>query len=88
MARTAGCGVWHENSSGNIYYNQGDVISARKLFYFNVKEGSFTKKSNWIMYEFSLAGETNKVLCIIQKKGSESKSGLKRLFEDQSSISN
>jgi hypothetical protein len=81
VARTAGCGVWHENSSANIYGYQGDVIGARKLFYFKVKEGSTTKKSNLIMHEFSLFGEQeenfNWVLCIVQKKGSESTSGAK-----------
>jgi hypothetical protein len=88
VARTAGCGVWHENSSANIYGYQGDVIGAKKLFNFKVKEGSTMKKSNLIMHEFSLFGEqeenSNWVLCIVQKKGSESTSGVKRRYEDGS----
>jgi hypothetical protein len=82
VARTAGCGVWHENSTNKIYDNQGDVIGARKLFCFKVKEGSRMKKSDWIMHEFSLVGEqertANWVLCTVQKKGQESRSGVKR----------
>ncbi|XP_059432120.1 NAC domain-containing protein 41-like [Corylus avellana] len=90
VARTAGCGgVWHENSSDKIYDAQGDVIGARKLFSFKVKEGSCMKKSNWIMHEFSLVGEgertTDWVLCTIQKKESGSRAGVKRCFQDQSS---
>ncbi|XP_059451331.1 NAC domain-containing protein 19-like [Corylus avellana] len=89
VARTAGCGVWHENSSVKIYDDQGDVIGARKLFSFKVKEGSCMKKSNWIMHEFSFVGErertTDWVLCTIQKKESESRAGVKRCFQDQSS---
>jgi hypothetical protein len=85
VSRTAGCGVWHENSSDKIYDGQGDVIGARKLFSFNVKEGSCMKKSNWIMHEFSFVGEreqtTDWVLCTIQKKES---SGVKRCFQDPS----
>jgi hypothetical protein len=87
VARTAGCGVWHENCTVKIYDNRGDIIGARKLFNFNVKEGSTTKNSNWIMHEFSLVGEqqgTNCVLCTLQKKGSESSSGVKRRFEEES----
>jgi hypothetical protein len=88
VARTAGCGVWHENSSVKIYDNRGDIIGARKLFNFNVKEGSTTKNSSWIMHEFSLVGEqqqgTNLVLCSLQKKGSESSSGVKRRYEEES----
>ncbi|XP_062173458.1 NAC domain-containing protein 41-like [Alnus glutinosa] len=38
VARTAGSGVWHENSSHHIYDEEGDVIGARKLFCF--KKGS------------------------------------------------
>jgi hypothetical protein len=90
VARTAGCGgVWHENSSDKIYDDQGDVIGARKLFSFMVKEGSCRKKSNWIMHEFSFAGElerkTDWVLCTIQKKEAGSRAGVKRCFQDQSS---
>ncbi|GLT65501.1 hypothetical protein SLA2020_379310 [Shorea laevis] len=90
VARSAGCGVWHENSSDKIYDYQGDVIGARKLFCFKVKESSCMKKSNWIMHEFSLVGEqertTNWVLCTIQKKGSDqSRAGIKRCrLQDQS----
>ncbi|XP_062175739.1 NAC domain-containing protein 41-like [Alnus glutinosa] len=88
VSRTAGCGVWHENCTVKIYDNRGDIIGARKLFNFNVKEGSTTKNSNWIMHEFSLVGEqqqgTNLVLCSLQKKGSESSSGVKRRFEEES----
>ncbi|XP_059439493.1 NAC domain-containing protein 19-like [Corylus avellana] len=85
VARTAGCGVWHENSSDKIYDAQGDVIGARKLFCFKVKK----QKSNWLMHEFSLVGEgertTDWVLCTIQKKESRSRAGVKRCFQDQSS---
>ncbi|XP_062173472.1 NAC domain-containing protein 41-like [Alnus glutinosa] len=88
VSRTAGCGVWHEHCTVKIYDNRGDIIGARKLFNFNVKEGSTTKNSNWIMHEFSLVGEqqqgTNLVLCSLQKKGSESSSGVKRRFEEES----
>jgi hypothetical protein len=59
VARTPSCGVWHENPSYNIYDIHCDVVGARKLLCFNVKEGLSTKKSNWIMHEFSLVGETN-----------------------------
>jgi hypothetical protein len=63
VARTAGCGVWHENFSDKIYDNQGGVIGARKLFCFRVKEGSCMKKTKWIMHEFSLVvvGEQEKI---------------------------
>ncbi|XP_062173478.1 NAC domain-containing protein 41-like [Alnus glutinosa] len=87
VARTTGCGVWHENCTVKIYDNRGDIIGARKLFNFNVKEGSTTKNSNWIMHEFSLVGEqqgTNCVLYTLQKKGSESSSGVKRRYEEGS----
>jgi hypothetical protein len=59
VAQIASCGVWHENSSDNIYDNHGDVTGASNLLCFKVKEGLFTKKSNWIMDEFLLIGETN-----------------------------
>lgn len=78
--------MWHENSSDNVYDNQGNVIGAKKLFCFKVKEGSSMMKSDWIMHEFSLVGETNWVLCTVHKKIPESKSGLERRFEDQSCI--
>ncbi|XP_059436802.1 NAC domain-containing protein 41-like [Corylus avellana] len=87
VARTAGCGVWHENSVDKIYDCQGDVIGVRKLFCFKVKK----QKSNWLMHEFSLVGEgerertTDWVLCTIQKKESRSSVGVKRCFQDQSS---
>jgi len=88
VARTAGSGVWHENSSHNIYDEEGDVIGARKLFCFKVKDGSTMKRSDWIMHEFSLVGEheqsANWVLCTLQKKGSESRIGIKRRCEDGS----
>jgi hypothetical protein len=86
VARTAGSGVWHENSSHHIYDEEGDVIGARKLFCFKVKDGSSMKRSNWVMHEFSLVGEhehsTNWVLCTLQKKGLESRIGIKRRCED------
>jgi hypothetical protein len=89
VGRTAGCGVWHENSSVKIYDYKGDIIGARKLFSFMVKQGSCKKKSNWIMHEFSLIGEqeqnTNWVLCNIQNKGSELRVGIKRRFQDHQS---
>ncbi|XP_062175571.1 NAC domain-containing protein JA2-like [Alnus glutinosa] len=88
VARTAGSGVWHENSSHHIYDEEGDVIGARKLFCFKVKDGSTMKRSEWIMHEFSLVGEhepsTSWVLCTLQKKGSESRIGIKRRREDGS----
>jgi len=88
VARTAGSGVWHENSSHHIYDEEGDVIGARKLFCFKVKDGSTMKRSDWIMHEFSLVEEhepsTSWVLCTIQKKGSESRIGIKRHREDGS----
>jgi hypothetical protein len=68
--------------------NKGDVIGARKLFCFKVKDGSTMKRSDWIMHEFSLVGEhepsTSWVLCTLQKKGSESRIGIKRHREDGS----
>jgi hypothetical protein len=46
------------------------------------------KRSDWIMHEFSLVGEhepsTSWVLCTLQKKGSESRIGIKRHREDGS----
>jgi hypothetical protein len=57
VGRTIGCRVWHGNSTVKIYDNKGNVIGARKLFSFMVKQGSCTKKSNWIMHDFSLIGE-------------------------------
>jgi hypothetical protein len=61
---------------------KGDVIEARKLFSFKVKEDLYMKKSNWITNEFSFVGErewsTDLVLCTIQKKESESRVGVKR----------
>jgi hypothetical protein len=51
VGRTAGCRVWHENSVVKIYDNKGDVIGARKLFSFMVKQGSCMKKSDWIMHD-------------------------------------
>ncbi|XP_062173465.1 NAC domain-containing protein JA2-like [Alnus glutinosa] len=88
VARTAGSGVWHENSSHHIYDEEGDVIGARKLFCFKVKDGSSMKRSDWVMHEFSLVGEheqcTKWILCTLQKKCSESRIGIKRRCEDGS----
>ena len=68
---------------------EGAVIEAIKLFSFKVKEDLYMKKSNWIMNEFSFVGErewsTDLVVCTIQKKESESRVGVKRCFQDQSS---
>jgi hypothetical protein len=90
IVRTAGCGVWHENSINKIYDSQGNVIGAKKLFSFKMKEGSCMKKSNWIMHEFSFVGEqeqtTDWVLCTIQKNESGSRAGVKRCVQDQSSF--
>jgi hypothetical protein len=55
VARTAGSGVWHENSSHHTYDEEGDVIGSRKLFCFKVKDGST------MMHEFSLVGSMNRV---------------------------
>jgi hypothetical protein len=88
VARTAGSGVWHENASHHIYDEEGEVIGSRKLFCFKVKDGSTMKRSDWVMHEFSLVGEheqsTKWVLCTLQKKGSESRIGIKRRCEDGS----
>jgi len=34
VARTTGYGVWHENSSDNVYDNQGNIIGAKKTVMF------------------------------------------------------
>jgi hypothetical protein len=89
VGRTAGCGVWHENSTVKIYDYKGDAIGVRKLFSFMVKQGTCKKKSDWIMHEFSLIGEqeqdTDWVLCNIQNKGLESRVGIQRRLRDHQS---
>jgi hypothetical protein len=72
VGRTAGIGVWNKSSTTKIYDYKGDVIGARKLFCFKLKQGFFTTKSNKIMHEFLLVGKQEQtfwVLCTFQKKG-------------------
>jgi hypothetical protein len=57
VGQTTGCGIWNKSSTDKIYDYKGDVIGARKLFYFKVKQGSCITKSNKIMHEFSLIGK-------------------------------
>ncbi|KAH7548545.1 hypothetical protein JRO89_XS14G0160200 [Xanthoceras sorbifolium] len=78
VSRVAGCGTWHgDNLSAKIYgdkKNKKGLIGLKKNFSFRLKKGS--KKSHWIMHEFSLAGESltgihqgcDYVLCRIKKK--------------------
>lgn len=90
VARTAGCGTWHEGYCNQIYDSQGQhVIGLNKQFCFKVKHGLCTKKSDWIMHEFSLAGiflageqerSSTWVLCTVHKKGSETRKSVKRCF--------
>ena len=73
VGRTASYGVWNESSTDKIYDYKGDVIGARKLFCFKVKQGSCITKSNKIMHEFSLVGKQEQtfwVLCTFQKNRS------------------
>jgi hypothetical protein len=86
VSRTAGCGTWHESSCNQVYDSEGQcVIGLNKQFCFKVKNES--KKSHWIMHEFSLAGVleqercNNWVLCAVYKKGTETKRGVKRRFQ-------
>jgi hypothetical protein len=64
------------------------VIGLNKQFCFKVKNESHLQKSHWIMHEFSLVGVfeqelcNNWVLCTVNKKGAESKKGVKRRFQD------
>ncbi|KAL5732445.1 hypothetical protein ACOSQ2_032137 [Xanthoceras sorbifolium] len=78
VSRVAGCGTWHgDKLSAKIYgdkKNKKGLIGLKKNFSFKLKKGS--KKSHWIMHEFSLAGESligihqcrDYVLCRIKKK--------------------
>ncbi|KAH7548566.1 hypothetical protein ACOSP7_031833 [Xanthoceras sorbifolium] len=78
VSRVAGCGTWHgDKLSAKIYgdkKNKKGLIGLKKNFSFRLKKGS--KKSHWIMHEFSLAGESligihqcsDYVLCRIKKK--------------------
>ncbi|KAI9156471.1 hypothetical protein LWI28_007265 [Acer negundo] len=81
VSRVAGCGTWHEDKkSEKIFANKKQkegLIGLKKNFTFRIKNVS--KKSHWIMHEFSLAGESlmgidhkscDFVLCrIFKKKG-------------------
>jgi hypothetical protein len=89
VSRTAGCGTWHESSCNQVYDGEGQcVIGLNKQFCFKVKKESRLQKSHWIMHEFSLAGVfeqelcNNWVLCTVNKKGAETKKGVKRRFQD------
>ncbi|TXG49015.1 hypothetical protein EZV62_024890 [Acer yangbiense] len=81
VSRVAGCGTWHgDRKSEKIFADKKrkeGLIGLKKNFTFRIKNGS--KKSHWIMHEFSLAGESlmgidhkscDFVLCrIFKKKG-------------------
>ena len=74
VGRTTGCEVWNESCIDKIYDYKGDVIRARNMLCFNVKQGLFTPKSDQIMHEFSQVGkqeQTSQVMCTLQKKGLE-----------------
>ncbi|KAK0591932.1 hypothetical protein LWI29_010506 [Acer saccharum] len=81
VSRVAGCGTWHEDKKSEKIFadkkQKEGLIGLKKNFTFRIKNGS--KKSHWIMHEFSLAGESlmgidhkycDFVLCrIFKKKG-------------------
>ncbi|KAK3228908.1 hypothetical protein Dsin_000789 [Dipteronia sinensis] len=81
VSRVAGCGTWHEDKKSEKIFadkkKKMGFIGLKKNFTFRIKNGS--KKSHWIMQEFSLAGESlmgidhkfcDFVLCrIFKKKG-------------------
>ncbi|KAK2634824.1 hypothetical protein Ddye_029616 [Dipteronia dyeriana] len=80
VSRVAGCGTWHGDKRTVMIYadkkNKSGLIGFKKNFTFKVKNGS--KKSHWIMHEFSLAGESlmgidykscDFVLCRLKKNG-------------------
>ncbi|KAI9156777.1 hypothetical protein LWI28_012061 [Acer negundo] len=80
VSRVAGCGTWHgDKKTVKIYAdkkNKKGLIGYKKNFTFKLKTGS--KKSQWIMHEFSLAGESlmgihhnscDFVLCRLKKNG-------------------
>ncbi|KAI9157453.1 hypothetical protein LWI28_022811 [Acer negundo] len=60
VSRVAGCGTWHgDRKSVKIFDDKKKkegLIGLKKNFTFRIKNGS--KKSHWIMHEFSLAGES------------------------------
>ncbi|KAK0592415.1 hypothetical protein LWI29_018808 [Acer saccharum] len=81
VSRVAGCGTWHgDRKLEKIFADKKKkegLTGLKKNFTFRIKNGS--KKSHWIMHEFSLAGESlmgidykscDFVLCrIFKKKG-------------------
>ena len=85
LLKNVGRTVWNESCTDKIYDYKGNVIGARKLFCFKVKQESWTMKSNKIMHEFSLVGKQEQtfwILCTLQKKESKSRASIKRRFRD------
>nr|POE99860.1 nac domain-containing protein 19 [Quercus suber] len=94
VARTVGhYGAWHVSSTNEVYDPKTQkLIGMKKLLNFKVYEKDGMSKTEWIMHEFSLAGDSLEgadpelcrklVLCVIQnteKKGFDHK-GMKCNF--------
>ncbi|CAI9117998.1 OLC1v1019497C1 [Oldenlandia corymbosa var. corymbosa] len=65
--RVAGCGSWHQNLPNEVTDQDGNKIGNKKIFKFKHRQEGIPTK--WIMYEYSLLGHEEYVLCKIKRIG-------------------